>query len=111
MLDIDGVLFDYGLTLVTFTFPKSALLEVIRNFRPTIEETLHVPAPPAEVILEDVLLPLERYVSSESEDEVDWLTVARASWDGAGLPLPENNGLVHLAQCNALRITDCEINS
>jgi putative hydrolase of the HAD superfamily len=89
MPDIDGVLFDYGQTLVTFTFPKSELLEVIRNFRPTIEEALNAPAPPAEVILDDVLLPLERYVSSESEDEVDWLTVAKASWEDAGLPLPD----------------------
>jgi putative hydrolase of the HAD superfamily len=89
MPDIDGVLFDYGQTLVTFTYPKSELLEVIRNFRPTIEETINVPAPPAEVILDDVLLPLERYVSSESEDEVDWLAVAKASWDSAGLSLPD----------------------
>ncbi len=89
MPDIDGVLFDYGQTLVTFTYPTNELLEVIRNFRPTIEETLNAPAPPAEVILDDVLFPLERYVSSESEDEVDWLEVAKASWDSAGLPLPD----------------------
>ena len=89
MRDIDGVLFDYGQTLVTFAYPKSELLEVIRNFRPTIEETINMPAPPAEVILDDVLLPLERYVSSESEDEVDWLTIAKAAWDGAGLSLPD----------------------
>ncbi|OLC25449.1 MAG: hypothetical protein AUG06_01985 [Actinobacteria bacterium 13_1_20CM_2_65_11] len=89
MPDIDGVLFDYGQTLVTFTYPKSDLLEVIRNFRPTIEETLNAPAPPAEIILDDVLLPLERYVSSESEDEVDWLDAAKTSWDMAGLPLPD----------------------
>jgi len=89
MPDIDGVLFDYGQTLVTFAYPKSELLEVIRNFRPTIEETINVPAPPAEVILDDVLLPLERYVSSESEDEVDWLAVAKAAWDSAGLSLPD----------------------
>ena len=86
---IDGVLFDYGQTLVTFTYPKSELLEVIRNFRPTIEETVDMPAPPAEVILDDVLLPLERYVSSESEDEVDWLDVAKTSWASVGLPLPD----------------------
>ncbi len=89
MPDIDGVLFDYGQTLVTFAYPKSELLEVIRNFRPTIEETINVPAPPAEVILDDVLLPLERYVSSESEDEVDWLAIAKAAWDSAGLSLPD----------------------
>jgi len=89
MPTIDGVLFDYGQTLVTFAYPKEELLEVIRNFRPTIEEALGAPAPPAEAILEDVFLPLERYVSSESEDEVDWLEVARSSWTYAGLPLPD----------------------
>jgi len=89
MPTIDGVLFDYGQTLVTFAYPKEELLEVIRNFRPTIEEALGAPAPPAEAILEDVFLPLERYVSSESEEEIDWLEVARSSWTDAGLPLPD----------------------
>jgi HAD superfamily hydrolase (TIGR01509 family) len=89
MPDIDGVLFDYGQTLVTFAYPKSELIEVIRNFRPTIEEALGAPAPPAEAILEDVFLPLEGYVSSESEDEVDWLEAVKASWENAGLALPD----------------------
>lgn len=89
MAETDGVLFDYGQTLVTFAYPKSQLIETIRNFLPTIEEALGAPAPAAEVILEDVLMPLERHVSSESEDEVDWLEVAKASWDRAGLALPD----------------------
>jgi len=89
MPNVDGVLFDYGQTLVTFAYPKAELLEVIRNFRPTIEDALGAPAPPAEVILEDVFMPLERYVSSESEEEVDWLDVAKSSWQDAGLPLPD----------------------
>jgi putative hydrolase of the HAD superfamily len=86
---IDGVLFDYGQTLVTFTYPKAELLEVIGNFRPTIEEVLGASAPPAEVILEQVFMPLEQYVSSESEDEIDWLDATRASWERAGLSLPD----------------------
>jgi len=89
MPDTEGVLFDYGQTLVTFAYPKDELLEVIRNFRPTIEETVGAPAPPAEVILEDVLIPLEEHVASESEDEVDWLEVVRAAWARRGLPLPD----------------------
>jgi FMN phosphatase YigB (HAD superfamily) len=89
MADTGGVLFDYGQTLVTFDYPKSELLEVIRNFRPTIEEALGAPAPAAEVILEDVLMPLERYVSSPSEDEVDWLAVVKDSWERAGMSLPD----------------------
>jgi HAD superfamily hydrolase (TIGR01509 family) len=88
MPDIDAVLFDYGQTLVTFEYPKAELLEVIGNFRPTIEETIGAPSPPAEDILEQVFLPLEAYVSSPSEDEVDWLEVAAMSWARAGLALP-----------------------
>jgi HAD superfamily hydrolase (TIGR01509 family) len=89
MPDIDGVLFDYGQTLVTFAYPSAELLEVIRNFRPTIEEALGAAAPAAEVILDEVFMPLERYVSSTSEDEVDWFEVVKASWEDAGLPLPD----------------------
>jgi HAD superfamily hydrolase (TIGR01509 family) len=89
MPDIDGVLFDYGQTLVTFEYPRAQILEVLRNFRPTIEEALRGPAPPAEALLEDVLMPLERHVTSTSEDEVDWLDEYRAAWEGAGVPLPD----------------------
>ncbi len=89
MQPIDGLLFDYGQTLVTFAYPKAELLEVIGNFRPTIEEVLGASAPPAEVILDHVFLPLEQYVSSESEDEIDWLEATRASWERAGLSLPD----------------------
>ena len=89
MPDTEGVLFDYGQTLVTFAYPKAELLEVIRHFLPTIEEALAAPAPPAEAILEQVFTPLEEFVSSEGEDEVDWLEATRASWERAGLALPD----------------------
>lgn len=89
MSDVDGVLFDYGQTLVTFAYPKAELLEVIHNFLPTIEEALRAPAPAAEVILEQVFMPLEEFVSSEDEDEVDWLEATKASWERAGLGLPD----------------------
>jgi len=89
MRDIDGVLFDYGQTLVTFEYPRRELLEVIRNFLPTIEETIGGPAPSPEAILVNVLMPLEEYVTSASEDEVDWIEVSKASWGSAGLSLPD----------------------
>ncbi len=89
MPDIDGVLFDYGQTLVTFEYPRRELLEVIRNFLPTIEETIGGPAPSPEAILVDVLMPLEEYVTSTSEGEVDWIEVSKASWESAGLSLPD----------------------
>lgn len=94
MAEIDGVLFDYGRTLVTFTpYPKDRLLAVLRRYRPRIESALGVPAPEAETILRDVLEPLEAYVTSESEDEIDYVDVYRDTWHGAGLQLPD--GLLH----------------
>ncbi|MHB8613867.1 MAG: HAD family hydrolase [Candidatus Dormibacteraceae bacterium] len=88
-----GVLFDYGRTLVTFEYPTEELLEVMRGFRPRIESALGVLAPKAESILEKVLLPLERTVGSMSEDEVDYMDVYREAWAGAGWRLPD--GLLH----------------
>jgi HAD superfamily hydrolase (TIGR01509 family) len=85
----DGVLFDYGRTLVTFSYPTEELLEVLHEFRPRIEAALGVPAPDADAILRDVLLPLEDYISSMSEDEVDYMDVYRSAWERAGLKLPE----------------------
>jgi len=90
---IEGVLFDYGRTLVHFAYPTEDLLRVLEEFRPRIEAALHVAAPEADTILHDVLLPLEEYVSSRSEDEVDYLDVYRQAWQGAGMRLPD--GLLH----------------
>ncbi|HVH63131.1 MAG TPA: HAD family hydrolase [Candidatus Dormibacteraeota bacterium] len=89
----EGVLFDYGRTLVTFEYPTDDLLQVLRDFRPRIEAALGVPAPEAEKILHDVLLPLEEFVNSQSEDEVDYMDVYRGTWERAGLRLPD--GLLH----------------
>jgi HAD superfamily hydrolase (TIGR01549 family) len=91
MHDIDGVLFDYGRTLVTFTpYPKDELLAVIREYSLRIEAAIDVPAPEAESILREVLQPLEAYVSSESEDEVDYVDAYRDTWHRAGMKLPDD---------------------
>ena len=89
MPDTHGVLFDYGRTLVTFEYPSEELLAVIREFRPRIATALGAPAPEAEAILEDVLLPLEQVVASMSEDEVDYMAVFRNAWAKVGLKLPD----------------------
>lgn len=88
--DTDGVLFDYGRTLVTFSYPTEDLLRVLEEFRPRIEAALGVPAPEADTILHDVLLPLEEYIASMSEDEVDYMDVYRDVWHRAGLRLPDD---------------------
>jgi putative hydrolase of the HAD superfamily len=89
MLSVDAVLFDYGRTLVTFDYPTDDLIEVLRGFRPRIAEALGKPAPAAEAILKDVLLPLEEQIGSASLDEVDYLHIYRVAWQRAGLHLPE----------------------
>jgi putative hydrolase of the HAD superfamily len=85
----DGVLFDYGGTLVDFEYPTAGLLEVVRAFRPRIEAELGSAAPGAETILREVLIPLEAYVTSLSEDEVRYLDVYRDAWHTAGLRLDD----------------------
>ena len=89
MAEIDGVLFDYGRTLVTFEYPTDELLSVLNRFRPRIESALGVPPPEAQTILDDVLLPLEQYVGNQSEDEVDYVDVYRQAWSRAGLRVPD----------------------
>jgi HAD superfamily hydrolase (TIGR01509 family) len=85
----DGVLFDYGRTLVMFEYPTEELLGVLSRFRPRIEAALGVPTHEAVTILHEVLLPMEAYVSSTSEDEVDYMDVYRKSWRRAGLRLSD----------------------
>jgi len=84
----DAVLFDYGRTLVTFEYPTEELLDVLRRFRPRIEQALGAPAPSAEEMLRDVLMPLEEHVESPGEDEVTYADVYQATWRRAGLDLP-----------------------
>jgi FMN phosphatase YigB (HAD superfamily) len=90
MAEVDGVLFDYGRTLVTFAYPTDELLRMLDDFRPRIEAALGVPAPEAQAILDGVLLPLEEYIGSMSEDEVDYVGVYRDTWRRAGLGLPDD---------------------
>jgi HAD superfamily hydrolase (TIGR01509 family) len=88
MPEVEAVLFDYGRTLVTFTYPKERLLVVIERFRPAISQATGVPAPQAEKIIEDVLLPLEAVIESPDEDEVSYFDVYSGAWSRAGIELP-----------------------
>jgi FMN phosphatase YigB (HAD superfamily) len=90
MPDVEAVLFDYGRTLVTFTYPTEELLEVLKRFRPRIEEALGTNAPTAEAMLKDVLLPLEEHIESPDENEVDYIDVYHAAWRHAGHELPDD---------------------
>ena len=88
--DVDAVLFDYGRTLVTFAYPTEDLLAVLERFRPRIEQAVGTPAPAADALLRDVLMPLEEHVESPGEDEVAYGDVYRATWRRAGLDLPDD---------------------
>jgi HAD superfamily hydrolase (TIGR01549 family) len=88
LVGIEAVLFDYGRTLVTFAYPKERLLEVIERFRPGIAQATGAPAPPAEKIMEDVLLPLEAVIENPDEDEVSYFDVYSSAWSRAGIELP-----------------------
>jgi HAD superfamily hydrolase (TIGR01509 family) len=88
--NVDAVLFDYGRTLVTFDYPTDGLLEVLRRFRPRIEQEMGASAPSAEGILRDVLMPLEEHIESPGEDEVRYIDVYRSAWRSAGLHLPDD---------------------
>jgi putative hydrolase of the HAD superfamily len=87
-VEVEAVLFDYGRTLVTFDYPTAALLDVLRRFRPRIAQALGAPAPEAETIMRDVLLPLEEHIESPGEDEVGYTGVYQVAWRRAGLDLP-----------------------
>jgi putative hydrolase of the HAD superfamily len=96
---IEAVLFDYGRTLVTFDYPTEGLLRLLESFRPEIERTLGAPAPAADELLRDVLMPLEDQIDSPGDDEVAYANVYRDAWRRAGLDLPDE--LLH-------RILDAE---
>ena len=76
-------MFDYGLTLVTFTYPTEALLEVMERVRPW----LGARPPSAKWLLDNVLLPLEDDLEKfgNGEREVDYLDFYDQAWRRAGL--------------------------
>jgi len=79
-----AVLLDYGLTLVSFTFPRDELLCVLDRAR----RWLGPDAPDAEALMRDVLEPLEGDLDAIGEDEVDYLAFYDRAWRRAGLEVP-----------------------
>lgn len=95
-----AVLFDYGLTLVTFSFPRECLLEMLEGMRAEIAagSDRH---PSAADLLDQVLLPIEARLPGlgQGEDEIDYLAFYEESWRGAGY---------HLSPELAYRVLDAE---
>ena len=79
-----AVLLDYGLTLVSFTFPRDDLLCAMDGAR----RWLGPDAPDAAALMRDVLEPLEADLGTIGEDEVDYLAFYARAWRRAGLDVP-----------------------
>jgi HAD superfamily hydrolase (TIGR01509 family) len=81
-----AVVFDYGLTLVTFSFPRDALLAMLTHVRPWLGPG----APEPETLLREVLCRIEDELPLAGEDEVDYPALYERAWARAGLaPGPE----------------------
>jgi HAD superfamily hydrolase (TIGR01509 family) len=81
-----AVLFDYGLTLVSFTYPRAELLRVLDEVRPWLGPG----APDAETLMRNVLEPLEDDLETIREDEVDYLALYARAWRRAGVNVPRS---------------------
>lgn len=81
---VRAVLFDYGLTLVTFTYPREALLDVLERVRPWLGPD----APDPETVMRTVLEPLEEELDGFGENEVDYMDFYERAWRQAGLEVP-----------------------
>lgn len=81
-----AVVFDYGMTLVSFDYPRAELLEVLEAVR----DWLGPDAPDAETMMRTVLEPLEAELDRFGADEVDWMEVYEAAWRRAGVEAPRS---------------------
>lgn len=79
-----AILFDYGLTLVTFEKPTQELLRMLDRVRPWLGPD----APPAEWLLANVIDRIDASLDGYGEDEVDYLSYFEAGWKAAGLEVP-----------------------
>jgi HAD superfamily hydrolase (TIGR01509 family) len=78
---VRAVLFDYGLTLVTFAYPREELIRMLDGVRPLLGPNM----PDAETLVRDVLEPLEDLLDTFGEDEVDYLDLYERAWRAAGV--------------------------
>ncbi len=79
-----AVVFDYGLTLVSFDYPRTELLQVLDAVRPWLGPD----APDAETLMLTVLEPLEAALDTFGEDEVDYMDFYETAWRRAGIEAP-----------------------
>jgi HAD superfamily hydrolase (TIGR01549 family) len=104
---VRAVLFDYGLTLVSFSYPRRELLGVLQAVRPWLGTS----APDAETLMRTVLEPLEDDLAGLGEDEVDYMAFYESAWRRAGLEVPRETlwqilDLEQLCWDRALRLAE-----
>lgn len=80
---IEAVLFDYGLTLVDFEYPRACLLEMLERVRPWLGPS----APLPDQLMASVLEPLEEDIQAAegSMDELPFWPLYEKAWRRAGL--------------------------
>lgn len=84
-----AVLFDYGLTLVAFEFPRDCLLQMLEQKREAIAAASGGrPVPPASELLTGVLEAVEARLPRYGDEEVHYLGFFEQAWRAAGLDLP-----------------------
>lgn len=81
---VRAVLFDYGLTLVTFAFPRAGLMQVLEHVRPWLGKD----SPDAETLMRDVVEVIESELPTYGEDEIDYMDLYDRTWRRAGLDVP-----------------------
>jgi HAD superfamily hydrolase (TIGR01549 family) len=104
---VRAVLFDYGLTLVSFSYPRRELVEVLETVRPWLGPS----APDAETLMRTVLEPLEDGLAGLGEDEIDYMAFYESAWRSAGLEVPRDTlwrilDLEQLCWDRALRLAE-----
>jgi HAD superfamily hydrolase (TIGR01549 family) len=104
---VRAVLFDYGLTLVAFEYPRRELLRLLEAVRCWLGPG----APDAETLMRTVLEPLEEDLGGLGEDEVDYMSFYESAWRRAGLEVPRETlwqilDLEQLCWDRALRLAE-----
>src|SRR5215467_12861386 len=80
---VRAVLFDYGLTLVRFTFPRRELVQVLEQVRPWLGPNV----PDTETLMRDVIEAIENQLPAYGEEEIDYLDFYDRAWRRAGVTM------------------------
>jgi FMN phosphatase YigB (HAD superfamily) len=90
-VDIQAVLFDYGGTLVGFSYPELCLIKVHEELRLRLKELFGKDPPPAQYFYDNISRKMEAQLAQRVLDEdlreVDYLELYRSAWVEAGWPI------------------------